>query len=251
MIAKLKGALRAAIEAQGYFVRPTSEFGLSLGEDLRRLLRGRDAPRIFDVGANAGQWLTSIKDTFPRARVHCYEPDERAFTQLRAKAQQFDQVECLPCALGREPGAMKFFRNADSVTSSLLQPAKQMRALPYAEKLTPFDSVEVQVRTVASELDRLNLSRLDLLKTDCQGFDLAVLEGAKRAINEGRIELILTEALFRAEYEGQAWFYEILDWLGQRGFALIGIYDILHDDCGRALFGDALFAHEESVTQSR
>jgi FkbM family methyltransferase len=249
MIAKLKRALRAAIEAQGYLVRPTSQFGLSLGEDLRRLLRGRDAPRVLDVGANSGQWLTSIKHTFPRAWVHCYEPDERAFTQLRAKAQQFGQVQCLQYALGREPGTMKFFRNADSVTSSLLQPAKQVRALPYAEKLTPFDSVEVEVRTVAGELDRLNLSRLDLLKTDCQGFDLGVLEGAERAINDGRIELISTEALFHAEYEGQAWFYEILDWLRPRGFALIGIYDILHDDSGRALFGDALFAHEESAAR--
>jgi FkbM family methyltransferase len=246
MIARLKRAVRSAIEAQGYFVRPKSQFGLVLGEDLRRFLRESDAPRIFDVGANSGQWLTSIKHTFPRARVHCYEPDERAFTQLRANAQQFDQVECLQCALGREPGALKFFRNTDSVTSSLLQPAKQTRALPYAEKLVPIDSVEVEVRTVASELDRLNISRLDLLKTDCQGFDLRVLEGAERVINEGRIDLISTEALFHAEYEGQAWFHEILAWLSARGFGLIGVYDILHDDHGRALFGDALFAHESA-----
>jgi FkbM family methyltransferase len=251
MIARLKRAVRNAIEAQGYFIRPRSQFGLSLAEDLQRLLGERDAPHIFDTGANSGQWLASIKHTFPRARVHCYEPDERAFTQLRANARQFDEVECLQCALGREPGAMKFFRNADSVTSSVLQPAKQTRALPYAEKLAPIDSVEVEVRTVASELDRLNISRLDLLKTDCQGFDLGVLEGAERVINDGGIDLISTEALFHAEYEGQAWFHEILAWLSARGFGLIGIYDILHDDRGRALFGDALFAHEEGTRQSR
>ena len=246
MIAKLKRAVRTAIEAQGYFVRPTSQFGLSLGDDLRRLLRQQEAPRIFDVGANSGNWLASIKHTFPGARVHCYEPDERAFAQLHANAQQFDQVECLQCAFGREPGARKFFRNADSETSSLLQPATQTRVLPYAEKLVPMDTVEVEVRTVASELSRLNVSRLDLLKTDCQGFDLGVLEGAERVINDGGIELISTEALFHAEYEGQAWFYEILEWLTARGFALIGIYDILHDDRGRALFGDALFAAADS-----
>jgi FkbM family methyltransferase len=246
MIAKLKRAVRTAIETQGYFVRPTSQFGLSLGDDLRRLLRQHAAPRILDVGANSGQWLASIKQTFPGAQVHCYEPDARAFAQLQLNAQQFDQVECIQSALGREPGVMKFFRNTDSVTSSLLQPATQKRVLPYAEKLVPMDAVQVEVRTVESELSRLNVSRLHLLKTDCQGFDLNVLEGAERVIKDGGIELIATEALFHAEYEGQAWFYEILAWLSARGFALIGIYDILHDDRGRALFGDALFAAAEN-----
>jgi Methyltransferase FkbM domain len=121
--------------------------------------------------------------------------------------------------------------------------------LAYAEKLVPIDAVEVEVRTIASELDRLNISRLDLLKTDCQGFDLAVLKGTERVINDGGIELIATEALFHAEYDGQAWFYEILARLSARGFGLIGLYDVLHDDRGRALFGDALFAATNENTR--
>ena len=244
MIRRLKRAVRSAIEAQGYYIRPSSEFGLSLGNDLQRLLGGRPDPVIFDVGANAGQWLRSIKETFATARVHCYEPDERAFAQLTAVARQFSGVECSQCALGREPGVMTFFRNADSVTSSLLQPAAQERPLPYAEKLVPLDSMKVDVRTLDEELHRLSIKRVDVLKTDCQGFDLRVLEGAERAIAEGRIDLISTEALFHGEYEGQAWFHEIQAWLLPRRFSLIGIYDIMHDETGRALFGDALFARE-------
>ncbi|MBA2270751.1 MAG: FkbM family methyltransferase [Chthoniobacterales bacterium] len=242
MIRRLKRAVRTAIEAQGYYVRPSSEYGLSLGEDVRRLLAGRAQSRIFDVGANAGQWLTSIKTTLPDARVHCYEPDERALVSLQAAARALNDVTYTQCALGREPGTMTFFRNADSVTSSLLQAAAQTRPLPYAEKLAPVDSVQVEVRTVDDELRRLGVDSIDLLKTDCQGFDLRVLEGASRAIADGRIRLVSTEALFQLEYDGQAWFHEILGWLSMRGFALIGIYDILHDETGRALFGDALFA---------
>lgn len=242
MIAKLKRTVRTAIERQGYHVRPASEYGLSLGHDLRRLLAGRAHLEIIDGGANAGQWLASIKKTFPEARVHCYEPDERAFALLQETARDLTGVECVQCALGREVGSMTFFRNADSVTSSLLLPAVQQRALPYAEKLVPLDAVEVQIRTIADELRRLQISRVDLLKTDCQGFDLRVLEGAARQIEEGRIDLISTEALFHLDYDGQAWFHEILAWLTARRFGLIGIYDILHDETGGALFGDALFA---------
>ena len=242
MLRRFKRVLRTAAEAQGYYVRPTSQFGLSLGEDMRRLLGKKDRPRIIDVGANSGQWLASIKGTFPAARVVCYEPDERAFALLQETARPLSDVEIVQCALGSAPGVTTFFRNADSVTSSLLQPAAQQRALPYAEKLTPLDAVEMEVRTLADEMRRLDLTQVDLLKTDCQGFDLRVLEGAQREIENGAIDLISTEALFHPEYEGQAWFHEIFGWLVARGFSLIGIYDILHDDSGRALFGDTLFA---------
>ncbi len=73
-----------------------------------------------------------------------------------------------------------------------------------------------------------------------------MLAGAAPLIDAGRIDLIATEALFHPEYEDQAWCHEILAWLSARDFALIGIYDILHDNSGRALFGDALFARRAS-----
>lgn len=241
MIRKLKRAVRTAIEAQGYVVRPTTEFGISLGNDLRRLIRNPEQPRIIDVGANAGQWLASVKRTFPDARVICYEPDLRAFTQLQTNAQSFTAVECVHCALGDAPGRTKFFRNADSVTSSLLKTVTQERPLPYAEKTKAVDAVEIDVRKLSDEFARLGIDHVDLLKTDCQGFDLRVLEGAAYQIENGHVDLIATEALFQFEYEGQAWFHEVLAWLSARRFSLIGIYDVLHDETGRALFGDALF----------
>lgn len=246
MIPRIKRALRRAIEAQGYYVRPSSDYGLSLGDDVRRLLRS-DAPRVIDVGANAGQWVLSFKSTFPNARVVCYEPDERAFAELQQVGRGLTGVDCVQCALGPERGTTTFFRNVDSVTSSLLEPAKQEHALPYAEKLERMDAVEVEVHTLSDELQRLNFSRVDLLKTDCQGFDLRVLTGAAREIEEGRVRLISTEALFHQEYVGQAWFYEVMEWLSVRRYSLIGIYDIMHDQNGRALFGDSLFARLDAA----
>jgi FkbM family methyltransferase len=244
VLVKLKRALRTMIEARGYFVRATSEFGFVLGDDLRRLLGNRERLQIIDVGANAGQWLRSTKEEFPRARVVCYEPDARAFSSLATTAAEFPDVECVPCALGREPGSLTLHRNADSVTSSLLRPLSPAADLPYAGKLAPLDRTEVEVRTLGDELRRLKIARVDLLKTDCQGFDLAVLEGAAREIEAGLIDLISTEALFHLEYEGQSWFHESMAWLTERGFSFVGLYDVMHDARGRAIFGDALFARD-------
>ena len=242
MIGKLKRARRNAIEAQGYIVRPTSQFGVSFTHDVQRLIRNRERPQIVDVGANIGEWLTAMKNTFPDARMLCYEPDARAFAQLQTAAQSFSDVECVQCALGHAPGRLTFFRNADSVTSSLLRTAAQDQPLPYAEKLQPLDTLEVEVRTLSNELARCRIEHVDLLKTDCQGFDLRVLKGAARELERGDVDLIATEALFHPEYEEQSWFHETMPWLLERGYALVGIYNAMHDARGRMLFGDALFA---------
>lgn len=242
MISRFKRALRNTIERRGYVVRPTSMFGASMAADIRKLVRQQERPVIIDVGANAGQWLMSILREFPGARVICYEPDERAFAQLQSVASSLGNVECIRCALGREPGRMQLFRNADSVTSSLLRPTQTDESLPYADKLRPLDAVEIEVRTLDHELARLGIAHVDLLKTDCQGFDLRVLEGATQSLSRGDVDLIATEALFHPEYENQTWFHELMPWLLARNYALIGIYGALHDTRGRMLFGDALFA---------
>lgn len=241
MIARLKRALRDALAARGYVVRPTSFFGVSLTADLLRLLRNPSQPAIIDVGANAGQWLLAIKRTFPHARVLSYEPDPRAFGELQRNAERFADVECIQSALGAAPGRSPLFRNTDSVTSSLL-PVTPAPDTPYADKLQPLDAIEIEVRTLSDEIARRGIAHVDLLKTDCQGFDLRVLEGAAKEIEAGKIDLIITEAMFQQEYDGQIWFDEIVPWLRLRNFSLIGLYDTLHDPRGRLLFADALFA---------
>lgn len=243
MIGRFKRALRDALEKRGYVVRPKSLFGVSLAADLRRLMPPCDRPLIIDVGANTGQWLVGIKNAFPESHVLAYEPDPRAFVSLERAAGSLVSVECLQCALGREPGRARLFRNAESVTSSLL-PARAEDSLPYADKLQPLDTLEVEVRTLSDEMARRALTHIHLLKTDCQGFDLQALEGGAGEIERGDIDLIVTEAMFQQEYENQGWFEQTLPWLRQRGYALIGLYDPLHDSRGRMLFADALFARD-------
>jgi FkbM family methyltransferase len=199
---------------------------------------------FIDVGANCGQWLVAMKRVFPTARVICYEPDPRAFVRLKEIARAFSDVECVACALDRAAGEAQLFRNADSVTSSLL-PSAAAASIPYAEKLLPLDTVQIDVRTLASELARRGIERVELLKTDCQGLDLRVLEGAGERVASGAFDLIVTEAMFQQEYSEQGWFDELLPWLRNRGYALVGIYDVLHDANGRAMFGDALFRRIE------
>jgi FkbM family methyltransferase len=72
------------------------------------------------------------------------------------------------------------------------------------------DTIEVEGRRLDSLLDELGISRVDLLKIDVEGAELAVLEGADRVLASNSSLRLLVEAWS----EGPGRF------LGERGFRL-------------------------------
>ncbi len=236
----IKAALKRLVECTGYRVYSRSLAGIALEDDLPRLLC-HDRPNIIDVGANAGQTLSRIKALFPAARVWCYEPDPRSYAELLRMASAYSGVTCIQAALGAVPGPAEFHCGENSVTSSILRPSRHALQLHYRAMFAPAGSLTVDIRVLSEELNRLQIDRVHLLKTDCQGFDFQVLRGAEPHLDRGTIECLLIEVLFHSEYEGQTWFHQLLPWLVDKGYEFYGLYDTVHDPDGRALFADALF----------
>jgi hypothetical protein len=54
-------------------------------------------------------------------------------------------------------------------------------------------STAVQVTTVDDMMDKLRLQHLFLLKIDTEGFDILVLEGARKALTAHKIDVVLFE----------------------------------------------------------
>lgn len=243
-VRKIKSLFRRAVERQGYYVFSKRLFGYSLDDDLRRLVGPGSNPTFVDVGANCGQTLSWIKELYPQARVWCYEPDPRVFAELRTTATRWPEVVCRHVALGKAGGSASFFRNIDSATGSLLpsnfEKSGDLKNYPdYLQK--PLDTIQVEVRTLAQEWDGFGCAALDLLKTDCQGFDLSVFQGAEELLLSGRIRHILCEVMLHQAYEGQTYLEDVLGWLRARHFALFGLYGFGRAQSGRALYANALF----------
>ena len=241
---KIKSLLRRLVERQGYYVFSKRLFGYALEDDLQRLIGPARSPVVVDAGANCGQTLTRIKRMYPRARVWCYEPDPRAFAELRTTASRWPDVTCRPVALGSVHASSSFFRNQDSATNSLLptnlEASGDLGAFP-KQMLQPLDTITVEVRTLVEEWDSFGSATLDLLKTDCQGSDLSVLQGAEGLLLAGRVRHILCEVLLHKMYDGQAYLEEVLSWLRARRFALFGLYGFGRARSGRLLYANALF----------
>jgi hypothetical protein len=80
-----------------------------------------------------------------------------------------------------------------------------------------------------------------LLKIDVQGFELDVLQGCEDILN--RFSHLYIECSFIELYEGQALAHQIIAWLEQRSFILVGVHNLYYQKNGMAVQGDFLFMH--------
>jgi hypothetical protein len=64
-------------------------------------------------------------------------------------------------------------------------------------------------------------------------------------LSERRIKVIQCESLFAVEYEGQGWFYEILHFLNDAGYAPASFGEIARNEHHEILWGDVIFKRRE------
>ena len=138
-----------------------------------------------DIGANIGTYTVPLSRLVgPTGRVVAFEPNRPTFACLRHNVRQngLNNVIALRAAAGPHPG-----RAALVVTDT-----------NYGEvHLAPGDHVEnqasVTVTTVDAEISRLGLERVDFIKLDVEGFELAALRGARETLTRARTLVVQTE----------------------------------------------------------
>ena len=139
-----------------------------------------------DVGANKGTWTAALLRHAPQIeRGLLFEPGRQAAAVLRERFGEKTALEVVECALSDQAAAsMPFFEQPEAGnTSSLSRPPDGESAL----------ETTVRVSTLDLETERLRLERIDLLKVDAEGHDLAVLRGGRRLFDQGRIRFIQWE----------------------------------------------------------
>ena len=115
-------------------------------------------------------------------------------------------------------------------------PTKQPFSVPPVAPQVPVQMVRLQ-----DWCAQHSLSYIDVLKTDCQGYDLEVLKGADALLRNRQIGTLCVEVLFTELYQGQAYFDDILSFLRLRGYSLFGIYGVCRDSERAMAWADAVF----------
>jgi len=88
----------------GYCVRAidhkTGCAASTLFQDVKVLLQAEPEPVIFDVGANEGQTIGLLQETFQAPRIYAFEPSPPTYERLRAAhgARSGIRLKMLPSA---------------------------------------------------------------------------------------------------------------------------------------------------------
>jgi len=158
---------------------------------LQRVVEGApdgSAPVLMDVGANVGDWTLAAAAyavRHPALRVWAFEPIPEIARTLAARtaaAVGAGHVHLVSSALSDAPGTLSM-RVSPGGASSLGDHAH----------MADWPVTEVRVDTLDAFCEREGIGAVAMVKCDAEGFDLNVMQGAGRMLQEGRIEVFQFE----------------------------------------------------------
>jgi FkbM family methyltransferase len=142
---------------------------------------------ILDVGANVGSTAIEYSEQFPKAKVFAFEPVSQTFEVLKRNTQGRERIIPIQKALGDFIGVAKCAIHEDCRNNSLIGGlTDQLHSVTQGEQ-------QVEVTTLDEIASEREIDFIDLLKIDAEGFDLAVLHGAKKSLELKKIKLIYFE----------------------------------------------------------
>lgn len=177
------------------------------------VLRRLAVDRIIDVGANRGQFSLACRLTLPKVPIFAFEPIPHEAAVFRKAHQGCQHVQLIEVALGESESTATLHLSRSADSSSLLPITQQSE---YFGQTDEVGTLNVPVKT----LDQVSLnwppSPRQLLKLDVQGFELKVLQGARRFLSE--CVYVYVECSEVELYEGQALRQEVESFLNSQGF---------------------------------
>jgi FkbM family methyltransferase len=201
---------------------------------LRRpqLMRELAIDLVVDGGASDGVWASRLREEGFSGRILSIEPHASSFEELERRAVGDALWDCRRVALGAEPGSV------DLHVAGIRQASS---TLPMAARQAQLEPGSAYVG--AERVERVRLDDLVgngggvFLKLDVQGAELEALRGATRTLDA--TQAVEVELSMTALYEGQALVPDVLAYLYDAGFELIGLETSYRD----RLTGDLLQAN--------
>ena len=128
-----------------------------------------DIHTVIDAGSNAGEWTAQALKCFPTATIHAFEIAPLMAETLAARFADEPRVVVQPLGLSDSPGTVeiRWFPQEPMRTTINLDIGVQGQVSEVASATV----------TTGAAYARENGLQIDLMKVDCEGFDLEVLRG--------------------------------------------------------------------------
>jgi FkbM family methyltransferase len=139
---------------------------------------------VVDAGAFTGDYTVyASRKVGPTGRVLAFEPDPKTcrILERNLKRERFQNVTIIPKGLWNENTTLTF-----QVLNSL---QSHVAASP-APGEAP-DRVQVEVVRLDDELQRLGITKVDLLKMDIEGAEIQAIEGCEKVLAENNVHVAI------------------------------------------------------------
>ena len=150
---------------------------------LKTFLKLQKIDFVFDIGANKGEFIKTIRGLGFEGLIVAIEPGPQAFRKLQALTKKDKKVILLNLAAGQSAGFQTLYQFSDDALNSLHEPNDRFHKR-YGN-ITKTSVIEV------TSLDRLidelitqkliNIESKGFLKIDVQGSELEVLDGGVKS----------------------------------------------------------------------
>lgn len=192
-----------AIYANGWFEPETVEL-------MSRLLR--PGWTFLDIGSHVGQYsLLAAPLVGADGQVHAFEPDPDTFAALTANARMngLDNVTTHQLALSDQVGELTFYRaDVSNIGGNSLLPPQQDSG----------ERIRVQCETLDRFLAQRHIARVDLVKADIEGAEMAMFKGGE-SVFEGQ-PFIVFECNRYAQNTAGASCEELGEFVASHGYEL-------------------------------
>ncbi|MEP5764894.1 MAG: FkbM family methyltransferase [Halieaceae bacterium] len=214
----IKIAFKKLLRHWGYEIQPYN-VSWSSSARLNTFLKYHNIDLVLDVGANTGQYASTLRDTGYTGEIISFEPLPHEFELLQEKTRKDGNWSAFNFALGDIDSSLNINVAKNSVSSSFL-PIMNEHCEAAPESVYTASHL-VDMRSLDTIFDPTWRNRRILMKIDTQGYEELVIEGG--ALELPQILALQVEMSLQELYEGAKIYKEIISLLNTHGFDLCGI----------------------------
>ena len=170
--------------------------------------------RIIDAGANIGYLTLQFARRCGEGIVYAFEPDSETYAKISKNVllNGFANIELFHTALGARDGSGQLYRlYENNPGANRILPGKQSNFV---------SSETVKITTLDEYYDRGTFQRADLIKIDVEGFELFVLQGARKLISHWKPLLFIELVDQNLETHG-CYAQAVIGYLADMGYTIL------------------------------
>jgi FkbM family methyltransferase len=215
----IRDAVKSIARSFGYDIRQIGSHRYKRPIDF---IRARNIDLVVDIGANKGQYATSLRKDGYAGWIVSFEPTSAAHEALAARASKDGRWKALNLAVGDKEGAVEINVSEASDFSSFHQ--QLPAAVAFDPKARVIRRETVRVVRLDDLFAELPPRKGAFLKIDTQGYEQQVLMGTSEHLSDFlgvQMELPIVHL-----YEGTWWFHEAVAYMSERGFEISNLLPI-------------------------